>query len=98
MNDGGGWFHPDGPITEPEQIAGRIGDFPIVGMALAPLMHGAAGLPLVSLAAGRHAHFDVARIISAHVQYGGRVAETGEDSLPCGTGRKMAKFFYIQIR
>ncbi len=38
---GGGWFHPDGPITEPEQIAGRIGDFPIVGMALAPLMHGA---------------------------------------------------------
>lgn len=38
---GGGWFHPDGPITEPEQIAGRIGDFAIVGMALAPLMHGA---------------------------------------------------------
>jgi acyl-CoA synthetase (AMP-forming)/AMP-acid ligase II len=38
---GGGWFHPDGAITEPEQIAGRIGDFPIVGMALAPLMHGA---------------------------------------------------------
>jgi acyl-CoA synthetase (AMP-forming)/AMP-acid ligase II len=38
---GGGWFHPDGPITDPEQIASRIGDFPIVGMALAPLMHGA---------------------------------------------------------
>ena len=38
---GGGWFHPDGPISEPEQIASRIGDFPIVGMALAPLMHGA---------------------------------------------------------
>tara|TARA_R110002110_G_scaffold3754_1_gene19505 strand:- start:27834 stop:29462 length:1629 start_codon:yes stop_codon:yes gene_type:complete len=38
---GGGWFHPDGAISEPEQIAGRIGDFPIVGMALAPLMHGA---------------------------------------------------------
>jgi acyl-CoA synthetase (AMP-forming)/AMP-acid ligase II len=38
---GGGWFHPDGAITDPEQIAGRIGDFPIVGMALAPLMHGA---------------------------------------------------------
>lgn len=37
----GGWFHPDGPITAPEQIASRIGDFPIVGMALAPLMHGA---------------------------------------------------------
>ena len=38
---GGGWFHPDGAITEPEQIAERIGDFAIVGMALAPLMHGA---------------------------------------------------------
>ncbi len=38
---GGGWFHPDGPITAPEQIASRIGDFAIVGMALAPLMHGA---------------------------------------------------------
>jgi acyl-CoA synthetase (AMP-forming)/AMP-acid ligase II len=38
---GGGWFHPDGPITDPEQIAGRVGDFAIVGMALAPLMHGA---------------------------------------------------------
>ena len=38
---GGGWFHPDGAITEPEQIADRIGDFAIVGMALAPLMHGA---------------------------------------------------------
>ena len=38
---GGGWFHPDGAIKEPEQIADRVGDFPIVGMALAPLMHGA---------------------------------------------------------
>jgi acyl-CoA synthetase (AMP-forming)/AMP-acid ligase II len=38
---GGGWFHPDGAITEPEQIADRVGDFPIIGMALAPLMHGA---------------------------------------------------------
>lgn len=38
---GGGWFHPDGAISEPAQIADRIGDFPIVGMALAPLMHGA---------------------------------------------------------
>jgi acyl-CoA synthetase (AMP-forming)/AMP-acid ligase II len=38
---GGGWFHPDGAITAPAQIAERIGDFPIVGMALAPLMHGA---------------------------------------------------------
>jgi acyl-CoA synthetase (AMP-forming)/AMP-acid ligase II len=38
---GGGWFHPDGAITAPEQIASRIGDFPIIGMPLAPLMHGA---------------------------------------------------------
>ena len=38
---GGGWFHPDGAISAPAQIADRIGDFPIVGMALAPLMHGA---------------------------------------------------------
>jgi len=38
---GGGWYHPDGAITDPEQIASRVGDFPIVGMALAPLMHGA---------------------------------------------------------
>ncbi|MBP6700929.1 MAG: acyl-CoA synthetase [Halioglobus sp.] len=38
---GGGWFHPDGAITSPEQIADRVGDFAIVGMALAPLMHGA---------------------------------------------------------
>ena len=38
---GGGYFHPDGVITEPEQIADRVGDFAIVGIALAPLMHGA---------------------------------------------------------
>ena len=38
---GGGWFHPDGAVSEPEQIVDRVGDFPIVGMALAPLMHGA---------------------------------------------------------
>lgn len=38
---GGGWFHPDGAISEPEDIASRVADFPIVGMALAPLMHGA---------------------------------------------------------
>lgn len=38
---GGGWFHPDGAIAAPDQIVDRIGDFPIVGMALAPLMHGA---------------------------------------------------------
>lgn len=38
---GGGWFHPDGSISAPEEIASRVGDFPIIGMALAPLMHGA---------------------------------------------------------
>jgi acyl-CoA synthetase (AMP-forming)/AMP-acid ligase II len=38
---GGGWFHPDGAIAAPEEIASRVGDFPIIGMALAPLMHGA---------------------------------------------------------
>lgn len=38
---GGGWFHPDGAISAPEEIASRVGDFPIIGMALAPLMHGA---------------------------------------------------------
>ena len=38
---GGGWFHPDGAITDPQQIVERVGDFPIIGMALAPLMHGA---------------------------------------------------------
>ena len=38
---GGGWFHPDGAITAPEDIVSRVADFPIVGMALAPLMHGA---------------------------------------------------------
>ncbi len=38
---GGGLFHPDGAITAPEQIASRVGDFTIIGMPLAPLMHGA---------------------------------------------------------
>lgn len=38
---GGGWFHPDGAIAAPEEIASRVGDFPIIGIALAPLMHGA---------------------------------------------------------
>jgi len=38
---GGGLFHPDGAITSPEQIASRVGDFTIIGMPLAPLMHGA---------------------------------------------------------
>ena len=38
---GGGWYHPDGAISAPEQIAGRLSESPMIGMALAPLMHGA---------------------------------------------------------
>lgn len=38
---GGGWFSPLGPCEKPEDIQSRVGDNPIVGMALAPLMHGA---------------------------------------------------------
>jgi acyl-CoA synthetase (AMP-forming)/AMP-acid ligase II len=39
---GGGHFHPAGPIKAPEEIAVRAREgYPIVGMALAPLMHGA---------------------------------------------------------
>ena len=38
---GGGWFHPDGPIDLPTEISSRVTETSIVGMALAPLMHGA---------------------------------------------------------
>jgi acyl-CoA synthetase (AMP-forming)/AMP-acid ligase II len=39
---GGGHFHPDGPIRQPEDIAKRASEgYPVIGMALAPLMHGA---------------------------------------------------------
>jgi len=39
---GGGHFHPDGPISQPEDIAKRASEgYPVIGMALAPLMHGA---------------------------------------------------------
>lgn len=38
---GAGFYHPDGPITSPEQISSRVSELGIVGMALAPLMHGA---------------------------------------------------------
>ena len=38
---GGGWFHPDGPIESPTEISSRVTETAIVGMALAPLMHGA---------------------------------------------------------
>ena len=38
---GGGWFSPLGPCERPDDIPSRVGETPIVGMALAPLMHGA---------------------------------------------------------
>ena len=38
---GGGWFSPLGPCVEPDDILSRMPDHAIVGMALAPLMHGA---------------------------------------------------------
>ena len=38
---GAGFYHPDGPIKIPEEITTRITETQIVGMALAPLMHGA---------------------------------------------------------
>lgn len=38
---GGGHFSALGPCQRPEDIVDRVGDFQIVGMALAPLMHGA---------------------------------------------------------
>ena len=40
---GGGHFHPSGPITRPEEIAGRASEgYRIKVFTLAPLMHGAA--------------------------------------------------------
>lgn len=39
---GGGHYHPGGPISAPEEIAVRAREgFPVIGMPLAPLMHGA---------------------------------------------------------
>ena len=39
---GGGHFHPAGPIEQPDDIAVRAKEgYPVIGMALAPLMHGA---------------------------------------------------------
>ncbi|HMV71385.1 MAG TPA: acyl-CoA synthetase [Pseudomonadales bacterium] len=39
---GGGHFHPAGPITTPEEIAVRAKEgFVVIGLPLAPLMHGA---------------------------------------------------------
>ncbi|WP_235015201.1 AMP-binding protein [Oceanicoccus sp. KOV_DT_Chl] len=39
---GGGHFSPLGACVEPEDIASRVLENPIVGIALAPLMHGAS--------------------------------------------------------
>lgn len=38
---GGGFFTGNGPAPTPEDIVERISEFPMRGMALAPLMHGA---------------------------------------------------------
>lgn len=38
---GAGHFHPDGPISSPDEIASRVFPGEMTGMALAPLMHGA---------------------------------------------------------
>lgn len=39
---GGGHFSPLGPCEVPEDIRERVGEHPLVGIALAPLMHGAS--------------------------------------------------------
>ncbi len=39
---GGGHFSPLGKCEVPEDIASRVGDFQLCGIALAPLMHGAS--------------------------------------------------------
>lgn len=40
---GGGHFHPSGPITKPEEIAGRaLEGYQLTMFTIAPLMHGAA--------------------------------------------------------
>jgi acyl-CoA synthetase (AMP-forming)/AMP-acid ligase II len=39
---GGGHFSPHGKCEKPEDIKTRITEFPLCGIALAPLMHGAS--------------------------------------------------------
>jgi len=39
---GGGHFSPLGPCEKPEDITERVGEHPLTGIALAPLMHGAS--------------------------------------------------------
>jgi acyl-CoA synthetase (AMP-forming)/AMP-acid ligase II len=66
---GGGHFSPLGPCDRPEDIASRVGDFQMVGMALAPLMHGAcwwyACIQLLSgntVVLNHHRHLDGAQV------------------------------------
>lgn len=51
---GGGYFHADGAISRPEELAGRVRDgMVLTTMPLAPLMHGAAlWTTLIALFAG----------------------------------------------
>jgi len=51
---GGGFYHPDGPVTHPQQLGERASQGPpLCYFAIAPLMHGAAlWASLVSLLAG----------------------------------------------
>ena len=51
---GGGFFHADGAVTNPEELVGRVNDgMALTTMPLAPLMHGAAlWTSLVALFAG----------------------------------------------
>jgi acyl-CoA synthetase (AMP-forming)/AMP-acid ligase II len=39
---GGGWFSPLGAVKVPEDIETRVSENPLIGIALAPLMHGAS--------------------------------------------------------
>ena len=66
---GGGHFSPLGPCEAPEDIVSRVGDFQMVGMALAPLMHGACWwYACIQLLAGNtvilnhHRHLDGAQV------------------------------------
>lgn len=50
---GGGFFSADGPCQRPQDIVERINEHPFCGIAMAPLMHGAAQwFSLVQLFAG----------------------------------------------
>lgn len=66
---GGGHFSADGPIQRAEEIASRVSEQQMTGIALAPLMHGAswwfACIMLLSgnkLVLNHHRHFDGEKI------------------------------------